>query len=119
MLNKAQAVVQDAVRLNQLANDVQGKIKTNEGRIKSFWLDLKSLHQMTIAWVRGEYREVPYRTVVSAVAALVYFVNPLDLLPDFLLGGFIDDALVVGYVLSSVKSDVEKFRLECGKRPAA
>lgn len=113
IITKAQAVVQDAVRLNKLANDVQGKIKTHEGRIKSFWMDLKSLQQMTLAWMRGEYREVPYRSVVSAVAALIYFVNPLDLVPDLLLGGLIDDALVVGYVLSSVKSDLEKF--QCSK----
>jgi uncharacterized membrane protein YkvA (DUF1232 family) len=35
---------------------------------------------------------------------------PVDLIPDFLLGfGFIDDAALIGWILGSVKSDIERF----------
>jgi len=52
---------------------------------------------------------VPWKTLVAAVTALVYFISPLDFIPDFLAAGFLDDALVVGWVLSSIKNDLDVF----------
>jgi uncharacterized membrane protein YkvA (DUF1232 family) len=44
------------------------------------------------------------------VAALIYFVNPLDLIPDFIFAfGFLDDAAVIGYVVSLLRSEIDLF----------
>ena len=64
---------------------------------------------MVQAWFKGDYRAVPWKSLTGAIAALLYFVNPLDLLPDVILFGLVDDALVVGFVLSSCKSDIDAF----------
>jgi uncharacterized membrane protein YkvA (DUF1232 family) len=44
------------------------------------------------------------------VASIVYFVMPVDLLPDFILGiGFLDDAGLIAWTVKTISSDIEKF----------
>jgi uncharacterized membrane protein YkvA (DUF1232 family) len=44
------------------------------------------------------------------IAAIVYFVMPLDLIPDFLAGfGFVDDAAVLGWTVKTLSSDIDAF----------
>lgn len=57
------------------------------------------------------YRRLPTRSLVAVLAALIYFANPLDAIPDAILGvGLLDDAAVLGWVLSRVRRDLEAFR---------
>lgn len=72
------------------------------------------------AYATGEYREVPFRTVMLVVAALLYFVNPLDLMPDIVpLTGFADDFAILLWVYGSVRQEIEKFLAwERGRVPA-
>jgi uncharacterized membrane protein YkvA (DUF1232 family) len=49
---------------------------------------------------------------VLVVVAIIYFVSIVDLIPDFLPGaGFIDDAAVVAFVITKIKSDIDKYLL--------
>ena len=53
---------------------------------------LKLLQALCLAWWRGEYRAIDSRALMAVVAALVYFVTPLDAMPDWLFGiGLVDD----------------------------
>lgn len=62
------------------------------------------------AWVNGDYRQVSTKTIVVLVAALLYFVVPLDVIPDFIFGiGLLDDAAVLGYVFSQVQDEIQAF----------
>jgi len=48
------------------------------------------------AYSKGEYRGVPDSTLVVIVAAIIYLINPLDVIPDALPAlGFLDDATVL------------------------
>tara|TARA_B100000446_G_scaffold128809_1_gene120729 strand:- start:36 stop:293 length:258 start_codon:yes stop_codon:yes gene_type:complete len=61
--------------------------------------------------MHGEYDGVSRQTIVAVTAALLYFVVPLDVIPDFLIGwGFIDDASVVGYVMTMLAAEMDAFR---------
>ncbi len=108
-LKQAEQAAKDGRRLKKLLADAEQKAIQNKTKIQDFWKNLKSLTRMVQAWRSGAYREIPWKSLVSAIGALLYFVNPLDLLPDVILFGFVDDALVVGYVLSSIKTDIEAF----------
>lgn len=48
--------------------------------------------------------EVPTKERAKVVAAIAYFVSPIDLLPEALLGpaGYVDDIAIAAYVLSSI-----------------
>ena len=64
------------------------------------------------AWLTGEYRDVSSATLISVVAAILYFVVPLDAIPDFILGwGLVDDVAVVSYVMSLVLDELERFEI--------
>jgi uncharacterized membrane protein YkvA (DUF1232 family) len=41
---------------------------------------------------------------------LLYLVSPIDLIPDFLPGGYIDDAMVLAIVIKQVSSDLDKYK---------
>ena len=53
---------------------------------------------------------IPWKSIVFIVAAIIYFVAIVDLLPDFIPGiGYIDDAGVIAFVISQVKIDLDKY----------
>lgn len=41
---------------------------------------------------------------------LIYVVSPIDIVPEVVLGfGFIDDALIAIYVISSISNELDKY----------
>ncbi len=71
---------------------------------------LQTLGRLVASYARGHYREVPFKTLLKVIAALVYFLNPIDLVPDAIIGiGLVDDLAVLTWVYSSVKEEVNKF----------
>jgi len=81
------------------------------GEIKRLANKVKLFIRMIRAYVEGEYREVPWKTMVIILAGLIYFLNPFDLVPDFLPGiGFIDDASIILFIFKSVEDDILKFQ---------
>ncbi len=82
------------------------KAVKHQDQLKGILWDLMVLYRMLKAWTTGDYREIPWKTIVMALAA-IYFLNPLDLVPDFILGiGYLDDAVVLGFVMNSIRKDV-------------
>ena len=57
------------------------------------------------------YTDVPAHTILLVVAALLYFLSPLDTIPDFFGAiGFTDDAAVVLFVLNAIKNEISHYR---------
>jgi len=72
---------------------------------------IKLFTEMLTEYFRGNYREVPMKTIILITAALIYLVSPLDAIPDFLIGiGFVDDGAVIAYVFNSLNEDIESFK---------
>ena len=70
------------------------------------------LGRLLKAYALGHYREIPWKTLLLIVAAILYFVNPLDLVPDLVpLTGLTDDFAVLLWVYNSVSDEIEKFLL--------
>ncbi|HSC35853.1 MAG TPA: YkvA family protein [Thermodesulfobacteriota bacterium] len=101
----------DRGALINLISSASAKIESGGGRIASIKNDLGTVVELLKAWTRGEYREVPWNTLLLGTGAVIYFVNPFDAIPDILpAAGLLDDASVLGFVLASAKNDIEKFR---------
>jgi len=74
--------------------------------------DVQLLREMINAYLSGNYK-FNKRTIVYVVAGLLYFLSPIDLVPDFILGlGFIDDAAVLAMVVKRLKTEVDTFKNE-------
>jgi uncharacterized membrane protein YkvA (DUF1232 family) len=68
------------------------------------------LSRLTSAYASGKYREIPWKTVMTILAAIIYFLNPLDLIPDFIpIMGLTDDFGVLVWVYNSIQSEIDKF----------
>jgi uncharacterized membrane protein YkvA (DUF1232 family) len=112
LLRDAQSYRTDAARSGQLADEALAKAEKNKGALGRVWGDVTSLIRLLNAWARGRYRAVPWRTVSLAIAALLYFVSPLDGVPDFIPAlGLVDDVFIVTWVMRAIQKDLEKFRL--------
>lgn len=73
--------------------------------------DVATLIRMVREAAAGRYRRVPKRALIAAVAALIYFLDPLDLIPDFIpLLGLADDAAVLAWVLHQIRRDLVAYR---------
>lgn len=82
------------------------------GQFASLKEDLRLLQNLSLAWWRGEYRAIAPRALVAVVAALLYFLAPLDALPDWLPGlGLVDDLAVLAWVLSTWREELAAFRV--------
>ncbi|MEW6145636.1 MAG: YkvA family protein [Thermodesulfobacteriota bacterium] len=108
---KAGKLLNDRKAVVNLAGSATAKIESGSRRIASIKSDLVTLTELLKAWINGEYREIPWSTLLLGTGAVIYFVNPLDAIPDILPAtGLLDDASVIGFVLASAKNDIEKFR---------
>lgn len=68
------------------------------------------LGRLIKAYALGQYRDVPWKTILLIVAAVLYFVNPFDLVPDLIpLTGLTDDFAVLLWVYNSVSNEIDKF----------
>lgn len=104
-------VIQRRFRLLRLIRDAYAKLSTRSSALDRVRDDLRTILRLAQAWARREYRAIPWKSLVYAVAAVIYFVNPVDVIPDVLVGiGFIDDAAVIGAVIRSIHNDLVAFQ---------
>ncbi len=112
---KAESLLKDNDRLNSLLTNTGDKLKSildNNDKLKDFTDKIMTLVRMVKAQYTGEYRELPWKTLVLMAGALLYFVTPFDLIPDFLpVIGFTDDLAVVFWIYNSITEDIEAFEL--------
>ena len=83
----------------------------NKGALSDVWSQLRLLFSLTKDYAKGSYVDIPKTTIVSVLAALLYFISPIDLVPDFIVGmGFLDDAFVLGFVYKRVSKELLKYQ---------
>lgn len=82
---------------------------------KSFWRTVKRaarqvpfMEDVVAAYYCALDRETPARTRAILLAALGYFVLPLDTIPDFLVGlGFTDDIAVLTAAFTAISGQIK------------
>ena len=100
----------DAQRLVKRERELDEKLKNLPEKLKKLVYQVKLLYELIRAYVDGSYREVPWASIAMAVAATVYFLSPIDLIPDAIpVIGMLDDVLVVRFTVSAIQSDLRTF----------
>lgn len=62
------------------------------------------------SYVKKEYRDIPIGSLIAIVSALIYFVSPIDIVPDSIpVLGYFDDAAVVAACWKLVDTDVVEY----------
>ena len=63
------------------------------------------------AFYNGKY-PVPKKTLIVGIFALLYLINPIDIVPDFIpLLGFADDLAALAFAASLIKGDLNRYRV--------
>ena len=101
----------NASKVADLLVRATSKAGTMSGRLAGVRNDLSILFRFLKAWLGRKYTDVSAGTVVTVIAAVLYFVNPFDVIPDLLpFLGYVDDVSVIAFVLAALRSEIERFR---------
>jgi uncharacterized membrane protein YkvA (DUF1232 family) len=109
---KAIGYLKDPDKLRALTRQAGSKAEASgrRGAFAGVFQSFMALLRLLRAYVRGEYRNVPPKSLILIVAGVLYFLMPVDVIPDFLLGfGYIDDAAVLAWIISTVKVVLDDF----------
>ncbi len=100
-------------RMKQLLTDAYKKAseKNDVGSLAhEAWETLQTMFRLVKASLSGEYTGVPGTTVAAAVAVFIYFLSPIDLIPDFIpVLGLLDDVALVAWFSTTLKGELDKF----------
>ena len=95
----------------------KGKTKIDEldknppSVLMKVWNDLKLMINLIIDYVKGDYTNVPWNTIAAITGAIIYFVSPIDVIPDFIpVVGYVDDLTVIKFTLDLVSEDLIKYK---------
>lgn len=103
----------DKGKMSELANVSREKLQGlnfEDTKISRLAVNLRVIIRMIKAYANGSYRDIPWKSLAALVAGVVYFVMPLDLLPDFIpFTGFLDDFTVVMLISGAFQKDIEEF----------
>ena len=84
--------------------------KLNPAKFFMLFKQVKLAFEMLKDYKKKNYKNVPWKTIAIVTAAILYFLNPIDLIPDFMgLLGFTDDAIVLGFVFNSIREELIKY----------
>jgi uncharacterized membrane protein YkvA (DUF1232 family) len=110
---KAKEIAGEDGKLSKLILQVKERLEKVSGnpKIKAGLEPILVFKRMIQAHLSGEFK-VSNKTLGLIVLGLVYFITPLDFIPDFMpLIGFADDLSVLLAVYNSVKHEVDAFKM--------
>ncbi len=100
----------DVERVVDQADAIEDRFRDN-GPLRRLLEDGQLLMRLVRDVRRGRYRELPIWSLSAAVFALLYVLNPLDVIPDALpVLGVLDDAAVVSACLALLEQDLYDYR---------
>lgn len=100
----------DVDKVIRKQREIEDKFSSG-GPLGRYIEDVKLLFAVIKDYWSGEYREIPWGSIAAIVAALLYVLSPIDLIPDFIpVIGLVDDALVVAVCLSFVEQDLHEYK---------
>ena len=112
-LKLAQKFVGDNMKLLALAGEAVSYVTKKKGNVK----DMRDDVLLLCAYVRdvatGRYKGYKVWNLTVIVAAIIYLVSPIDAIPDFIVGGFIDDMSVIAWAFSKVGKELKMYKLLC------
>ena len=107
---EAQEILKDTKKLDDFLIKMEDKLTDIPMAGKTLSM-VPTMVQCVRDYARKEYTNIPTGTIVAIIAALIYVLSPLDIIPDALpVIGFADDAAVVAFCLNKVGEDLEEYK---------
>lgn len=108
----------DVKRCAGREQEFKQRVGSVPGRLQRFIRQVGLLFELVRAYADGSYRRVPFGSIAMAVVAIGYFLSPVDAIPDAIpVVGYVDDALVVGLVITAIQEDLRNYCADRGYDP--
>jgi len=107
----ASRVLQRRFRIVLLIRNAYERMLSHSDVLSAVWRDLRTMLRLVIRWVDQSYQRISWTPLLLIVGALIYFVTPVDVVPDALGAlGFVDDVTVISTVVQRVRHELDRFR---------
>ncbi|WP_047982616.1 YkvA family protein [Ornithinibacillus contaminans] len=108
---KAQDYFENEEKTTELVEEAATKADANKHALGEAWDKIQLFFELVNAWRKKEYRDISKRSIIMVIATIIYFVSPIDLIPEFIVGlGLFDDAAVIAFTFKQLGDELEKFR---------
>lgn len=112
-LKKAVGIAKNPEKISDLISSVTDKMSDmdeNKKHVSGFFAKVRTLLRMLRSYINGEYRHIPWKSLLMIIGALIYFLMPIDLIPDIIpVAGLADDISIIFLVFGSINEDIEGF----------
>lgn len=110
--SRASQLVKDKEKTQKTIDQAFRKANANKNDLAGVWDQLQSLFSLVRDYTNGSYKSIPKKSLIAILAGIIYFLSPIDMFPDFVLGfGLIDDMFIIGLVIKQVSKDLEKYQI--------
>ncbi len=111
--DQAEEYAKNPGKLKSLIVNAKEKLKQiddNRNNLKNIVRYVTVFVRMVKDFSSGYYPHLPWKSLLTIIASVLYFINPLDIIPDFIPGiGLLDDLTLLGWVYKNIESDVENY----------
>lgn len=116
-LNRSNSLLSDSKKVSSVLMHSAKYMK--KGGLKEVQKEITLLRDYVTDVIKGRYKEYDKSALTLSLAALIYVVSPLDLVPDFVPLGLFDDVSIVLWALSQLGIEIEKYKttLESNSEP--
>ncbi len=110
-MKKAKSYANDPERLRALFKEAAKKAQSiPKDPFKETWAYFQAMLRLIRAYYRRDYRDVTMSTLVLIIAAIIYVLNPFDLIPDAIpVVGWLDDATVLAFAVRRTRQTLDDF----------
>lgn len=112
---EAEETFKDKERMQALLGSVKdklGNLKDLDYKFSMFKGKVYTLIRMIRYVIKGQYKDLPIKSIVLVVMGLLYFLSPIDFIPDFITGfGLVDDISIILWIYNSLREDIEDFEV--------
>jgi len=105
----AEEILKDDKRMDRFLQRLEKKLKVIPVTGKTLSM-IPTLIELIRSYIKKEYKDIPIGSIIAIISALLYWLTPIDALPDTLPGiGYVDDVSVLALCLKLVKSDIDDY----------
>lgn len=110
---KANEYIHNPEKTENLLDKVLKKAEDSKHHevMKGIWDKIHLLFSLVRDWSNGTYKNISKSAIIAVIAGLIYFVSPIDVVPDFLVGlGLVDDAAVLGLIINQLDKELIRYQ---------